>query len=578
MKPATSFQPHFLKLPVRLLKCLSYYSYTWPANRTWIAAVHQAVSQKANTIKPQWIYAICKESISNFFANSRNFIKKVMRCTNGTSFPRDEAFPYGIQIHPWFLTQITEEQAFGLATSALLLNLEDFPFSLICLPHDDPVNSTVLPGNYAPISPPIEATDIENFVVFREGDHLASASVKRSQSCVAISCVPILIHTLWWTESIMQWYRFQIICFARCHLGYATGGYVRPKSSEILRGLENMQQLMSLTGISSLTVLVGAKLKNGDVPLVVGFANLAHHDTCRLSFGPSSQNPTGTYRWSILWHRRCQSRSRHRRGWRVEKGKWSLRCTMWKPMSFCAHFEVTLKDNVKYPPVKCYVDPNRPHGSDPGTGGGSNSPSQEVQYRTQGITVPVYRLRDADDNTGMFYLCSSTKRCWFDPLQKLVPYFNTFLWQTAHPSGFLNDVLLAKVSRLLLFQASSLRWCELLGSYCMAITHDDDWSSGSVITQASRAILFVRFFTDISSSSVILYWIHMNSLQRFWLLGTFVIMVRLSTLCHIYRDMNTYYLLKVSFFYNPKRHQLMRQSRNPLLWTVFKESLPYLRQ
>ena len=67
----------------------------------------------------------------------------------------------------------------------------------ICLPHDDPVNPTILPRDYSPISPPIEATDIEKFVVFRKGDHLASASVNRSQSSVAISCVPILIHTLW---------------------------------------------------------------------------------------------------------------------------------------------------------------------------------------------------------------------------------------------------------------------------------------------------------------------------------------------------------------------------------------------
>jgi hypothetical protein len=52
----------------------------------------------------------------------------------------------------------------------------------------------MLPEHFAPISPPIEATDIENFMVFKNGDYLASASVKRSQTGTAISCVRILIH------------------------------------------------------------------------------------------------------------------------------------------------------------------------------------------------------------------------------------------------------------------------------------------------------------------------------------------------------------------------------------------------
>lgn len=62
----------------------------------------------------------------------------------------------------------------------------------ICLPHDDPVNPRILPENFAPIFPPIEATDIEDFVEFENGSHLASASVKRSQA--GISCARILFH------------------------------------------------------------------------------------------------------------------------------------------------------------------------------------------------------------------------------------------------------------------------------------------------------------------------------------------------------------------------------------------------
>ena len=64
----------------------------------------------------------------------------------------------------------------------------------ICLPHNDPVNPRTLPEHFAPISPPIEATDIENFKVFKNGDYLASASVQRLQTGNAISCVRILIY------------------------------------------------------------------------------------------------------------------------------------------------------------------------------------------------------------------------------------------------------------------------------------------------------------------------------------------------------------------------------------------------
>ena len=64
----------------------------------------------------------------------------------------------------------------------------------ICLSHNDPVNPRMLPEHFAPIWPPIEASDIEKYVVFTNGSHLASASVEISQSGSAISCVRILIH------------------------------------------------------------------------------------------------------------------------------------------------------------------------------------------------------------------------------------------------------------------------------------------------------------------------------------------------------------------------------------------------
>ena len=64
----------------------------------------------------------------------------------------------------------------------------------ICLPHNHPVNPRMLPEHFAPISPPIEASDIEKFRAFKNGSHLASASVKISQRGSAISYVRILIH------------------------------------------------------------------------------------------------------------------------------------------------------------------------------------------------------------------------------------------------------------------------------------------------------------------------------------------------------------------------------------------------
>ena len=59
----------------------------------------------------------------------------------------------------------------------------------ICLPHNDPVNPRILPEHFAPILLPIEDTDIEDFVVFKDGSHLTSASVERSQIGTAILCV-----------------------------------------------------------------------------------------------------------------------------------------------------------------------------------------------------------------------------------------------------------------------------------------------------------------------------------------------------------------------------------------------------
>jgi hypothetical protein len=63
----------------------------------------------------------------------------------------------------------------------------------ICLPHDHPVNPRVLPEHFAPISPPIEAIDFNEFHFFQNGSHLASGALLRKETSDDNSYVPIPI-------------------------------------------------------------------------------------------------------------------------------------------------------------------------------------------------------------------------------------------------------------------------------------------------------------------------------------------------------------------------------------------------
>ena len=60
----------------------------------------------------------------------------------------------------------------------------------ICLPRDDPLNEQV-PEHFAPI---LSSIKVEEFLVFKNGGYLASASIRRKQTSTATSCVPILLH------------------------------------------------------------------------------------------------------------------------------------------------------------------------------------------------------------------------------------------------------------------------------------------------------------------------------------------------------------------------------------------------
>jgi hypothetical protein len=61
----------------------------------------------------------------------------------------------------------------------------DFLFN-ICRTRDDPINPEELPENFAPISPPLNPTDVREF---SSGSYLASSSIVESQTGEQTPCV-----------------------------------------------------------------------------------------------------------------------------------------------------------------------------------------------------------------------------------------------------------------------------------------------------------------------------------------------------------------------------------------------------
>lgn len=59
----------------------------------------------------------------------------------------------------------------------------------ICVPHDNPINPRLLPEDFAPISPPLDSLDVEEYVVFKTGSYLASASIENSKNESETPCV-----------------------------------------------------------------------------------------------------------------------------------------------------------------------------------------------------------------------------------------------------------------------------------------------------------------------------------------------------------------------------------------------------
>ncbi|KAF8810226.1 hypothetical protein BYT27DRAFT_7069747, partial [Phlegmacium glaucopus] len=164
----------------------------------------------------------------------------------------------------------------------------------ICLPHDDPVNPRVLPEHFAPISPPVEAIDIEEFFVFEHDSHLVSAS---SQARPDISIT------------------FRGIVFES---SASEGAILTMPRGARAEDLENSERFMeyAAANVADWYKFVngprGRRAKNGDVRLVVGFdkttswgiatfANQTKQNNCRLKFSPrdgaSLTTPPSTYVW-----------------------------------------------------------------------------------------------------------------------------------------------------------------------------------------------------------------------------------------------------------------------------------------
>ncbi|KAF8802560.1 hypothetical protein BYT27DRAFT_7244602 [Phlegmacium glaucopus] len=348
----------------------------------------------------------------------------------------------------------------------------------ICLSHDDPVNPRVLPENFAPISPPIEAIDIERFSVFDPDSHLASASIERSQtSDISFLCI----------EGI----KFSGIVFNSSASEGAILTMPQGAKSEDLGNSAAFRDYAA-ANIADWYKFVngrrGREAKNGDVRLVVGFdkttswgiatfANQSTQNNCRLRFGPSERAglaSAGTYAWgeySGVAEVKAGPGSNNnelRRDSDSPDVRFENQCL------FVRTLNVTLADDVwvnihsslgsvhvdprhrQYSRVKDYSNSNHPHLNNPGTSSSSSSlPPQGVQTGIQRHTGSPYGLQDVDvtnNNPTMFIS---------GPLESL----------TAHPSKVLNDILLAKVP-----------------TAKMVITHDDDWSS--IIAQASRTTGF----------------------------------------------------------------------------------------
>ncbi|KAF8799351.1 hypothetical protein BYT27DRAFT_7217739 [Phlegmacium glaucopus] len=342
----------------------------------------------------------------------------------------------------------------------------------ICLPHDDPVNPQILPERFAPILPPISPMDIEEFVAFKKGSHLTSASIEKSQTNLDTF---ITLSGIVFESSASEG---AILTMPQGAKAEDLGNYARFRDY----AAANIDDWYKFVNGPR-----GREAKNGNMRLVTGFdkttswgiatfSNQTRQHDFRLRFGPSEvtglTTSANTYAWEysgaaaeVRAGPDSNENDELRRDSDPPDIQFENQCL------FVRTLNITLADDVwvdiysslgsvhvdpRHSQYPCVKDSNHPHLNNPGTSSSSSSlPSQGVQSGIQRSAGSLDGSQDADViNNNPAMLISG-------PLESLV----------VHPSKVLNDILLAKVP-----------------DARVVITHDDNWSS--LITQASRTTIF----------------------------------------------------------------------------------------
>jgi hypothetical protein len=61
----------------------------------------------------------------------------------------------------------------------------------ICVPHDDPINPSILPEDFSPLQPSLTDADVVEFPRFNSGSYLASASIEQKEIDSNAECVAL---------------------------------------------------------------------------------------------------------------------------------------------------------------------------------------------------------------------------------------------------------------------------------------------------------------------------------------------------------------------------------------------------
>ncbi|KAF8811045.1 hypothetical protein BYT27DRAFT_7161278 [Phlegmacium glaucopus] len=276
----------------------------------------------------------------------------------------------------------------------------------ICLPHNDPVNPQMLPERFAPISPPISPMDIEEFVVFKKGSHLTSASIEKSRTSVDTSGIVF--------ESSAS--EGAILTMPRGAKAENLGNYARFRDY----AAANVDDWYKFVNGPR-----GREAKNGDVRLVTGcdkttswgiatFSNQTRQHDFRLRFGPSEgtglMTSASTYAWEysgaaaeVRAGPDSNENDELRRDSDPPDIQFENQCLFVRTLNIILADDVWVDIHSRLGSV--HVDPrhsqyphvNNPHSNNPGTSSGSSSlPSQGVQSGIQRTAGSLYGLQDVD--------------------------------------------------------------------------------------------------------------------------------------------------------------------------------------